>query len=152
MLRALTVAVVLVLAGCGGGVAPPKLVENRAAGFTLLLPHGWRVSIGAPLGPRSVMLSTYALARRGDMTEKPPDGATWIALFDYGPLRTEPAESFPPIAARLPPQAGIEGVGTGRNLSFRAVGHAFQAIIKGDPDPATTLGILRSIRVTPVHH
>ncbi len=151
MLRALTsIVVVFVLAGCGGGTRgrAPQRLESRGVGLTLLLPHGWREHDGAPFGPSSVMLSTYPLAHLGDISETPPKGKAWLLLDDYGPLWTVPgfAREFHPLPNRLPPEAGIEGFGSGRNLSFRADGHAFQAFIKGDN--AATLGILRSIRHT----
>ena len=59
------------------------------------------------------------------------------------------AKQFRPLPRRLPPEAGIEGFGSGRNLVFRTSGHAFQAFIKGDPSSAPTLAVLRSIKFTP---
>ena len=153
MLRALTpIAIALVLAGCGAGShgSSHRRVESRSTGLTLLLPHGWRARDGAPFGSSSVMLSTYPITHLGDISETPPKGETWLLLDDYGPLWTMPrfAKEFRPLPSRLPPEAGIEGFGSGRNLSFKAVGHAFQAFIKGNPDTAATLGILRSIGLT----
>ena len=59
------------------------------------------------------------------------------------------ASQFRPLPSRLPPEAGIEGFGSGRNLSFKTAGHVFQAFIKGDPGPTEALAILRSVRFTP---
>ncbi len=142
-----------VLAGCGNGGRENALhrVESRGSGFTLLIPHGWRAWDNSPYGSRAVMLSTYRIARLGDITETPPQGETWLLLYYGGPLweRRGTAKQFQPLPSRLAAEGGIEGFGNGRNLIFRAVGHAFQAFIKGDPRAAATLGILRSIRFTP---
>jgi hypothetical protein len=152
VLRALTVAAagLALLTGCGHPTEVTR-VENRRAGFTLLVPHDWHVRAGSPLDSSEVMLSSYPIARLGDITETPPRGETWLLLLDYGPLWVEPGwrAQFRPLPSRLPHEAGIEGFGSGRNLSFEASGHLFQAFIKGEPEPAATLGILRSIRITP---
>ena len=142
-----------VLAGCGNGGRGNALnrVENHRTGLELMIPHGWRAWDSSPYGSRAVMLSTYPIARLGDITETPPKRQTWLLLYDSGPNWTRPgwASQFRPLPNRLPPAAGIEGFGSGRNFSFKAAGHVFQAFIKGDPGPAATLGILRSIRFTP---
>ena len=152
MLRALTaVAVVLALAGCGEHANAPRRVELRGAGITLLLPHSWRTNDASLFGASSVLLSTYPIVRLGDITETPPKGQTWLLLYDSGPLWTRPvwASQFRPLPSRMPPKAGIEGFESGRNLSFKAAGHIFQAFIKGDPGPTEALAVLRSIRFTP---
>ena len=149
MLRALTlIAMALALVGCGNHKTTSLHVEIREAGLTLLLPHGWRAHDGSPYGSSSVLLSTYPLAHLGDISETPPKGETWLLLNDYGPLWTVPgfAKEFRPLPSQLPPEAGIEGFGTGRNLSFQTDEHAFQAFVKGNPTDA--LGILRSIKHT----
>ena len=153
MLRALiSTVIVLALAGCGGSTHRSALqrIALHDAGITLLLPHSWRANDASLFGASSVLLSTYPIARVGDITETPPKGETWLLLYDYGPIWTRPswARQFLPLPNRLPPEAGIEGFGSGRNLSFKADGHIFQAFIKGDPGPTDALAVLRSIRFT----
>ena len=97
-----------VLAGCGHGNHGNGLshVENRRTGIALTLPSGWRLRDDPPNGYGAVMLSTYPLAHLGDMGESPPKGETWLLLFDYGPLSSEPSWSHQirPLPSLLPPE------------------------------------------------
>ncbi len=117
-----------------------------------MIPHGWHVRDDSPNGSGAVMLSTYPLAHLGEMGETPPEGKTWLLLYDYGPLRSEPSWSHQvrPLPSLLPPEKGYAEFGTARIVDFRSGGHHFTAYLKGSPRPVAALGILRSISITPV--
>lgn len=151
MLRALIVlALAGALVGCGRAHLNVRPVVDPRSGIQFDLPRGWRWYDDPQNGQGATMLATYPVGKLADITETPPKGATWLLLFDYGPLWTVPGwdKEFEPLPNRLPTETGIEGFGSGRNLGFQADGHGFQAFIKGNPRSATTLGILRSLRHT----
>ena len=151
MLRALTViALATALTGCG---ARHETATHRATdpstGIAVDLPPGWHLIADRLNDASAVMLATYPVHRLGDVSEQPPRGASWMLLWDGGPMWTLPGWSrqLRPLPARLPPEQSMEGFGRARMIDFRAIGHQFTAYVKGDT--GEVLPILRSLRLTP---
>ena len=138
--------------GCGGvhQVNVTRHVVDPSTGISVALPAGWRLNDDLANGPGAVMLSTYAVRRPGDVGETPPQGRTWLLLWDGGPIWALPgwARQLRPLPWRLPAENGYEGFGSARRVVFRTAGHEFLAFAKGKTG-SDVLAILGSIRVTP---
>ena len=144
MLRLLAVGAVLV-----SGAGTSRRVENRIAGFAARVPPGWSMWVDPADG--SSTFATYRVRRVTDVGEQPPAGETWLLVHDGGPLWALPAwaRRIGPLPRTLPPESTFEGFGRVRTVRFRAEGHVFDAWVKGVPREGDTLGLLRSIRLTP---
>ena len=153
MLRSLTmVALAAVGTACAAASqSPPTRVVDREAGFTLALPHTWRMVVDPANGPDVAVLSTYPVSRLGDVGETPPPGQTWLLLHDDGPIWALPpwGRRIRPLPSRLPAEESREGFGPARMLQFRLGGNAFTAYAKGAPRDREVLSVLASIRITP---
>ena len=149
MLRAAVTAIALSATALAVAAPGPTAsrVENRVAGYKLVLPAGWHAAVLRDDG--STTIATYRVRATGNVSVRVPAGQTWIRLYDEGPLWALPgwAARIGVLPRRLPPVEPYEGFGPSRRLEFRAGGHSFLAFVKGRAS-VDVLPTLATIQIT----
>ncbi|HEU0315759.1 MAG TPA: hypothetical protein VFR49_00430 [Solirubrobacteraceae bacterium] len=165
-LAALTLTLVLVLAGLALGTAGSAVGTRLGAGLSIAVPAGWHLALrltGLAEPVERFTLASFPLRRPPDAAsscgpvravDAIPAAGALVFVFEYGPHGTSAGE-FPPrprhFAVPAGPARPYECFGLGWLLRFRVGSRRFQAMIalgrRAGPERARLLAALDSLRV-----